>query len=82
MQRIVLLLLCATISIFSNVTEVGGADKPHIVFVTGDHEYGSERTMPLLAKELEKKFGMKPMKKSKRCMKKWRYTTYYHRNFS
>ena len=30
-----------------------------LVFVTGDHEYGSEKTMPLLAKELEKKFGMK-----------------------
>lgn len=33
--------------------------KPRIVFVTGDHEYGSERTMPLLAAALEKNFGMK-----------------------
>jgi type 1 glutamine amidotransferase len=32
--------------------------KPLIVFVTGDHEYSSEATMPLLAKELEQKYGM------------------------
>jgi len=31
--------------------------KPLIVFVTGDHEYSSERTMPLLAAALEKDFG-------------------------
>ena len=33
--------------------------KPLIVFVTGDHEYSSERTMPLLAKELEKNYGFR-----------------------
>jgi type 1 glutamine amidotransferase len=32
---------------------------PSIVFVTGDHEYGSERTMPLLAAALEKNFGFR-----------------------
>ena len=32
--------------------------KPVIVFVTGDHEYSSEATMPLLAKELEEHYGM------------------------
>ncbi len=37
---------------------IGAPAKPNIVFVTGDHEYSSERTMPLLAAELEKKFGM------------------------
>jgi type 1 glutamine amidotransferase len=35
------------------------AEKLHVVFVTGDHEYSSERTMPLLAAALEKDFGMK-----------------------
>lgn len=30
--------------------------KPRVVFVTGDHEYSSERTMPLLAAALEKYF--------------------------
>jgi len=33
----------------------------HVVFVTGDHEYGGEETMPLLAAELEKNYGMKTM---------------------
>jgi type 1 glutamine amidotransferase len=33
--------------------------KPHVVFVVGDHEYRSEGTMPLLAKELEKKYGLR-----------------------
>jgi len=32
--------------------------KPTVVFVTGDHEYGGESTMPLLAAELEKNYGM------------------------
>ena len=34
------------------------AQKPLVVFVTGDHEYGSESTMPLLANELESHYGM------------------------
>jgi len=33
--------------------------KPLVVFVTGDHEYSSETTMPLLAAELEKNYGMR-----------------------
>ncbi|MCY7352213.1 MAG: ThuA domain-containing protein [Cytophagaceae bacterium] len=33
--------------------------KPLVVFVTGDHEYSSEATMPLLAQELEKKYGLR-----------------------
>ena len=35
-----------------------GSKKPVVVFVTGDHEYSSEATMPLLAKELEQHYGM------------------------
>jgi len=35
----------------------GAGQPPSIVFVTGDHEYSSERTMPLLAAALEKDFG-------------------------
>lgn len=34
-------------------------EKPLVVFVTGDHEYSSESTMPLLAAELEKNYGMR-----------------------
>jgi type 1 glutamine amidotransferase len=29
----------------------------HLVFVTGDHEYSGEQTLPLLAKELEARYG-------------------------
>lgn len=35
------------------------ADPPHVVFVTGDCEYRSEITMPLIAELLEKRHGMK-----------------------
>ena len=34
-------------------------DRPVVVFVTGDHEYSSESTMPLLAAELERNYNMK-----------------------
>lgn len=34
-------------------------EKPLVVFVTGDHEYSSEATMPLLAAELEKNYNMR-----------------------
>lgn len=33
--------------------------RPLVVFVTGDHEYSSEETMPLFAAELEKNYGMR-----------------------
>ncbi len=34
-------------------------EKPLVVFVTGDHEYSSEGTMPLVAAELEKNYDMR-----------------------
>lgn len=37
---------------------VAAPKRPHIVFVSGDHEYGSEETFPILAAELEKHYGM------------------------
>lgn len=33
-------------------------ESPLVVFVTGDHEYSGEGTMPLLAAELEKNYNM------------------------
>lgn len=33
--------------------------KPFIVFVTGDHEYSGEATLPLIAAELEKAYGFR-----------------------
>jgi len=35
------------------------AAKPLVVFVTGDHEYSSETTMPLIAQELEKNYNLR-----------------------
>ena len=32
---------------------------PHVVFVTGDDEYRSEITMPMIAAILEKRHGMR-----------------------
>ncbi len=33
--------------------------KPLVVFVTGDHEYSGEETLPFIADELEKKYGFR-----------------------
>lgn len=33
--------------------------RPHVVFVVGDHEYSSEVTMPLLAAELARRYGLR-----------------------
>ena len=35
------------------------ADAPHIVFVTGDEEYRSEESMPMLARILERDYGFR-----------------------
>ena len=40
-------------------SNVANEEKPLVVFVTGDHEYSSEGTMPLIAQELEKNYGMR-----------------------
>jgi type 1 glutamine amidotransferase len=36
-------------------------NKPLVVFVAGDHEYSGEQTLPLLAKELEKRYGLRTL---------------------
>jgi type 1 glutamine amidotransferase len=43
-------------SVFSSAQS--GSKKPNVVFVTGDHEYSSEATMPLLAQALKERYGM------------------------
>lgn len=55
------ILFCAVVWLCpSSDLFVGEAAKgPHLVFVSGDHEYGSEETFPLLAAELEKRYGFK-----------------------
>lgn len=38
---------------------LSAAPKKHVVFVCGDHEYSGEQTLPILAAELEKNYGLK-----------------------
>ncbi|HUQ95153.1 MAG TPA: ThuA domain-containing protein [Bryobacteraceae bacterium] len=47
------------LAILAASSSVRGANKPHIVFVCGDHEYSGEATLPLIAAELEKNYGMR-----------------------
>lgn len=39
-------------------TTLAAAKTKRVVYVCGDHEYGGEQTLPLLAAELETRFGM------------------------
>jgi type 1 glutamine amidotransferase len=59
MAHILIVLLSVFAPILVLSVSAAESAKPHIVFVTGDHEYGSERTMPLLAEALEKYFNFK-----------------------
>jgi hypothetical protein len=52
-----LLLLLFALAGFSQTNN--GNKKPLVVFVTGDHEYGGESTLPFIAAELEKNYGFR-----------------------
>jgi type 1 glutamine amidotransferase len=43
----------------SNQTSTTKDKRPLVVFVTGDHEYSGESTLPIVAAELEKNYGMR-----------------------
>lgn len=55
------LLYISSLSIYSYGQHLAKANpkSPLIVFVTGDHEYSSEATMPVIAAELEKNYGFR-----------------------
>ena len=55
-----LILLCFLL-VNSTMSKVSAQskDKPLVVFVTGDHEYSGEETLPLIAAELEKNYGFR-----------------------
>ena len=54
------LLFVSCILLFaSNLTSGKPPRSPHVVFVTGDHEYSSEETMPVIARELEKNYRIR-----------------------
>ena len=52
-----LTLLCACSSSTEPATAPENVAPPHIVFVTGDEEYRSEESMPMLAKLVERELG-------------------------
>jgi uncharacterized protein len=51
---LILFVLCSCV-----IQSYGQAKKPHIVFVTGDEEYRSEESMPMLADILQREIGAK-----------------------
>lgn len=53
------LICCISITAFASPQKPGKDKKPLVVFVTGDHEYSGEATLPLIAAELEKNYGMR-----------------------
>ena len=55
----ILAALCLVVAALQQQSITFSVPRPHVVFVTGDHEYSGEATMPLLAQELEKNYGMK-----------------------
>ncbi len=61
MKPLSYLLVCSFLSILGSqfTPEVLAAEKPHVVFVTGDDEYRSEESMPMLAKILKRDYGFK-----------------------
>src|SRR5438045_8666838 len=60
MKRSFSLICVAAISMLILLALVTGGPlkQPQVVFVTGDHEYSSEETMPLVAAAGEKHYGM------------------------
>lgn len=55
-----LLVCCVAMSLLASLGLSTGAPmkEPHVVFVTGDHEYSSEETMPIIAAELRRRYGL------------------------
>lgn len=54
-----LLLFCAALGLCLSAALSAASQRPHVVFVTGDHEYSSEATMPLVAAALAKSYGLR-----------------------
>lgn len=52
-------ICCISVTAFASAPKPGKDKKPLVVFVTGDHEYSGEATLPLIAAELEKNYGMR-----------------------
>ncbi len=59
MRKTFLLLSFVLLSAFVHQATAQAKKPPLIVFVTGDHEYSGEFTLPLIAAELEKNYGFR-----------------------
>jgi len=61
MAKSILSTFLLILFIHTTINESFGQSKkaPLVVFVTGDHEYSGEHTLPLIAAELEKKYGFR-----------------------
>jgi len=61
MKMLSYLLICFSCFLLGSTLVAGiqAAEKPHVVFVTGDDEYRSEESMPMLAKILKRDYGFK-----------------------
>jgi len=60
-KRLLYVLPCLLVICYGCLSTNAGnkAKKPLIVFVTGDHEYSGESTLPIIAAELEKNYGFR-----------------------
>jgi type 1 glutamine amidotransferase len=52
---------CISIVSFASSAAPVKEKKPLVVFVTGDHEYSGEETLPIIAAELEKNYNMRTL---------------------
>jgi type 1 glutamine amidotransferase len=59
MNKKLTVLIFLLLGVIFNKTLAQTKTQPLIVFVTGDHEYSGEITLPLIAEELEKKYGFR-----------------------
>lgn len=59
MRKTFLLLSFVLLGAFGHQATAQSKKQPLIVFVTGDHEYSGEFTLPLIAAELEKNYGFR-----------------------
>ena len=61
LKRTMAIIVILTIAMTSVAQDRAGktSKRPLVVFVTGDHEYGSEATMPAIAAALEKHYGFR-----------------------
>ena len=56
------IILCSSFAImlfFASQALGDDTQTPHVVFIAGEHEYGSHETVPRIANELQERFGIK-----------------------